>query len=248
VLLQHIPHDLDSLIPYQERQVQLRDTHRPPAFEVDPPHANTFKRIPSHFVDRPTLLEHINGKLDVDYMSRSLVCLHGMTGCGKTVMARSFARSRHFTARFELPGKSKSDFEATLARYAQDIPDLVGDTVSPDPTGIASATAESEALLRWQEDNIIAIVGWLNRKGNYRWLILVDDVELKECDDPKDHWIQHFLDQIHHGTIIITSQSSRFSKIHPNVRVGGLRPRESLLLMAEVLDTDTEVDKPGKYR
>ncbi|OBT78711.1 hypothetical protein VF21_02576 [Pseudogymnoascus sp. 05NY08] len=164
-----------------------------------------------------------------------------MTGSGKTVMSRHFARSRSFTARFELPGKSEADFRASLARYAEDISGIVASSAFSDPARDTPTTENSQVLRAQEDQNFNTVLSWLNAKGNTKWFILIDDVQINEEEsatderNQKEHWIQHYVEKFGHGTVLITTQDSKLASLYPNVKMEGLKSHESLLLMEKIL-------------
>ncbi|KAI1656823.1 hypothetical protein F4813DRAFT_361969 [Daldinia decipiens] len=211
----------------------------PENFDVQTTHSNRFEQMPAYFVDRPDLLHRMTEEIGTNPRFRSILCLYGLAGCGKSLMARHFARSKDFTARFELPGTSEIDFSITLARYAEDIPSLIPPSHSVNLTRDISVIGKSHKLQNRERENIDAIINWLNAKGNNKWFILIDDVPFQQPSelvaDESKHWVQHFVEKIQQGTIIITSQNSDFAQNYPNIHVDGLEDFECIRLIEKVI-------------
>jgi energy-coupling factor transporter ATP-binding protein EcfA2 len=183
------------------------------------------------------MLQKITDKCNVTIKSCTVLYLHGVTGCGKSLISRHYAAiTTKFSARFELPGKSKLDFKSSLARYAEDIPGLCRPSVLTDLT-TSSATGDFEAIRNQQDISINAFLGWLKTEGNDQWFILVDDLQWSDSDEATTHWIQHFISQVNQGTILITSQSPALTRVYPSLKVESLQLEESLSLMEEILGT-----------
>jgi hypothetical protein len=233
------------------------------SFEVKKTHSDSFEQKPAHFVERPETLRRINSEIATVTSFRSILYLHGIAGCGKTLLARHFARSRTFTALFELPGKSEVDFHSSLARYAEDIPGLIPPSAPVDLSRDISATGESRELRAREKSNVDAILHWLNATGNTEWFILIDDIQFHEADGWMDdnvghlglrrhnqnkHWVQRYIEKVHQGIIVITSQSSKFTQIYPSVKVEGLRDDESLCLMKNVLGLREDFEEKSSSR
>ncbi|KAI0849586.1 hypothetical protein F5Y00DRAFT_261371 [Daldinia vernicosa] len=211
----------------------------PESFDVEKTHSDSFEHKAASFIDRSGLLHRMTDEIGTTPHFRSILGLYGIAGCGKSVMARHFARSKDFTARFELPGKSEIDFNATLARFAEDIPGLVPPLDSVNLTRDLLATGESNELRDRQQKSIDAIIQWFNAKGNTKWFILIDDIYFRDLSKTvigeSKHWVQYFIDKIHQGTIIATSQSPDLARIFPSIHVDGLEDFESLRLIEKVL-------------
>ncbi|KAI2769586.1 hypothetical protein F4815DRAFT_450716 [Daldinia loculata] len=223
-----------------ERRKFMKHSLSPPEnFDVEKTYSNRFEQKPAYFVDRPGLLHRMTEEIGTNPRFRSILCLYGLAGCGKSLMARHCARSRDFTARFELPGRSGIDFSITLARCAEDIPNLIPPSNSVTSTRGISATGESHELQDRERKNIDAIINWLNAKGNDKWFILIDDVPFQQPNelvvDESKHWVQYFVEKIRQGTIIITSQDSDLAQKYPNVHVDGLEDFECIRLIEKVL-------------
>jgi hypothetical protein len=206
-------------------------------------HTNSLKQQPVYVVERPSLLDMINDKIGKDIKHLASLNLHGMTGCGKTVIARLFAQQRAFSACFELPGKSKLEFQAALAKSAEDIPCL-----SSEHLVHANAESEDPTNLQIQEErNVITMMDWFNANGNTHWFVLIDDVQSQDFERSVGHWLQQFIARLDQGTVITTSQTSMFTQTHRNVKVEGLLLTESLHLMEEILGVSgTDQESSGR--
>jgi hypothetical protein len=206
-------------------------------FEIAETQTNSFQHRPAQFTERDNLLQKIAEKCNASTQSCTVLYLHGMTGCGKSLISRHYARTRNFSARFELPGQSKLDFEASLGKCAEHVPGLC--EPSPPKLGdmarATSAGRESEDIRNQEDNNITAFLGWLNAKGNDQWFILIDDLQWTDSDQGKVHWVQQYISKLHQGTILITSQSSSLTQVYSHLKVEGMSVDESLSLMDEVL-------------
>lgn len=193
-------------------------------------------------MQRPDLLEKIHNHIRVDCR---VLHLYGITGCGKTFIARHFALLGSFTDKFQLPGKSEADFRTKLVNEARAIPGLVNDsesTLEDDPeTGVCEEVQTNEM------ENFNAVIAWLNLETNGDWFILVDDVQFEEIDGIQEHWLSKFVKQVHQGTIVITSQCRDLSNTYRTIKVGALSRVESLKLMEDILGPADKKERASKY-
>ena len=118
---------------------------------------------------------------------RKVICLSGMTGSGKSELARYFIRlhRKDYTACLKVDGRSKEHFRLSLLGNVVKLSEpqfaderkQEGAALEPRPT----VDAEIQSLVNREiqsqgQEHLTAIYGWLNRPNNDGWVLLVDDV------------------------------------------------------------------------
>ena len=150
---------------------------------------------------RKTDLTDIQKALQGDEFRRKVVCLHGLGGIGKTQLAIEFAKEHqhNYTAAFWLNGKDEDTLKKSFAEIAKRLPEANSSSVSQ----------ESNA------DQIVETVKkWLSIGGNTRWILIFDNVDnpkLPDVEDQLAYDVSSYFPYAKHGSIIITTRSSRLN-------------------------------------
>lgn len=159
----------------------------------------------TQFVAREKELRKIHELLH-DYSNRTCVVLYGLGGIGKTQLAIEYIR-RHkekYTAIFWLNANDQDSLKLSLRDAAQQV-------LKYHPSTSLLAGVDLEDL-----DRVVYVVkAWLDLQTNTRWLMIYDN-----CDNPKTPSnldpsavdLRRFLPQSDHGSIIITTRSSRITQ------------------------------------
>ena len=167
-----------------------------------------------HVVERRELIRTIEDAiLPVRTGEQNIVVLAGMGGIGKSQLARMIALRHHdsgdFSAVFWINAKTEQRVRISLAEVAEQIrlPDVVNSRGRVEKTEAGITTA------------IDAVLEWLTREGNDRWLLIFDnldsqmtdeeDVKQEKPEGTNDTFdICPHLPEVSHGTILITSRLS----------------------------------------
>lgn len=159
---------------------------------------------------------------------RRSVTLHGLGGIGKTQLAIEYAKAHRgeFSAVFWLNIKDETSVKQSYSRLARRI-----QQDHPSASRFRGIAEDSDL------DRIVAAVkGWLEHSKNTRWLTVFDNYDNPKVPgntDPGAVEIRQFLPEAHHGSVIITSRSSKVSIGH-RIKVGKLEDvRDSLQLLSD---------------
>lgn len=146
-------------------------------------------------------LADIQNALQGDEFRRKVVCLHGLGGIGKTQLAIGFAKEHQhrYTAAFWLNGKDEDTLKKSFADIAKRLSNA----------DLSSDSQETDA------DHIVEIIKkWLSIKGNTRWIMIFDNVDnpkLPNVKDPLAYDVRSYFPHADHGSILITTRSSRLN-------------------------------------
>ena len=146
-------------------------------------------------------LADIKKALQGDESQRKVVCLHGLGGIGKTQLAIAFAKENRntYTAAFWLNGKDEDTLKKSFLDIAKRLPDAISSTIPQEENA----------------DQIVETVKrWLSIRGNTRWIMIFDNVDnpkLPHVEDPLAYDVRSYFPYADHGSILITTRSSRLS-------------------------------------
>jgi ATP/maltotriose-dependent transcriptional regulator MalT len=167
-----------------------------------------------HFVARQEELAEIHKALGGDG-GRHKVVLHGLGGIGKTQLAAAYTKlhKADYSAIFWLNIKDEDSLKYSFARIAKRI-------FQEHPSASQPSTKGSNL------DEVVDVVKrWLDYPKTSRWLIVFDNYDNPKVSGNTDHaaiYIRRFLPGAYHGSIIITTRSSKVNIGHC-MRVGKLR-------------------------
>lgn len=150
---------------------------------------------------RTAELTDVQNALQGDEFRRKVVCLHGLGGIGKTQLAIEFAKEhRHsYTAAFWLNGKDEDTLKKSFADIAKHLPD---------------ANPSSVPQERNADQIVETVKKWLSIDRNTRWIMIFDNIDNPKLPDVKDQLaydISSYFPYADHGSIIITTRSSRLN-------------------------------------
>ncbi|TVY12521.1 Vegetative incompatibility protein HET-E-1, partial [Lachnellula arida] len=157
----------------------------------------------TQFVAREKELSKMHELLQ-DHSSRSCVVLHGLGGMGKTQLAITYAR-RHkekYTAIFWLNANDKDSLKLSFRDVAQQV------LRHYPSTSVLSCVDQDKDL----NQVVSAVKAWLDFPQNARWLMIYDNFDNPKTPSNTDNSavdIRQFLPRSDHGSIIITTRSSR---------------------------------------
>ena len=155
---------------------------------------------------------------------RKIHILHGLGGIGKTQLALAYTRKHQdtYSAILWLNGNSKDTLLQSLAAFVKRIP--TGRSYLADGTSHAP-DVEAEAR---------AVLEWLALEGNYKWLVVIDNVD-RECQsddkDPQAYDVSSFFPTADHGSLLITTRLPSLGELGLSTRVGMLTLDQSLELL-----------------
>ena len=140
------------------------------------------------------------------YSNRTRVVLYGLGGIGKTQLAIEYIR-RHqekYTAIFWLNANDQDSLRLSFRDIAQQV-------LKDHPSNSLLAGVDLDDL----DQVVYAVKAWLDLQKNTRWLMIYDNYDNPKTPgnlDPSAVDLRQFLPQSDHGSIIITTRSSRVSQ------------------------------------
>lgn len=163
--------------------------------------------------------------------------LHGLGGIGKTQLAVAYTKLRRadYSAIFWLNIKNEDSLKYSFVRIAKRI------FQEPLSTSRPGAVTEDSNL-----DEVIDVVKrWLDHPKNNRWLLVFDNYDNPKVSGNTDQAaidVRRFLPEAYHGSIIITTRSSKVNVGH-RIRVGKLKDlRDSLQILSDASHRDGVMD------
>jgi Cdc6-like AAA superfamily ATPase len=194
-----------------------------------------------HFVGRREELIKIKTAFQGDGSQRKVVLLYGLGGIGKTQLAVTFVKEHRdtYSAIFWVNGKNEDTLKKSFADIARRLH-------TEYPSSILLKTAADEKDI----DRVVAVVKqWLSTKGNIRWMLVFDNVDnpkLPGIEDPQAYDIRIYFPETHHGSILISTRSSRLN-IGKVVSVEKLHDiRESITILAST--SGRVISDQGAYK
>lgn len=176
-------------------------------------HVVTFslKGIPSieYFVQRSRDMQKIEDFLlpqqsDDHDRRRKILVVHGLGGIGKTQLCIEFVRRNRteYTAVFWLDGSSENALQRSFM-----------DTFTRLPAEEVqhSLVDASERASPDMPSRVAGVLAWLSLPSNYRWLLVIDNVDRDYMIEEKDSLAYDFKKYVptaDHGNIIVTSRLS----------------------------------------
>lgn len=181
-----------------------------------------------NFVGRREELAEIHEHLQYDN-SRRIVVLHGLGGMGKTQLSIAYASSRRdeYSAVFWLNCKDEDALKQSYLKVAKRILEFYP-TIMYLETAVESGNADLV---------VDSVNRWLNLTKNSRWLLLYDNHDnpkLAGEDNPGSYVLDAYIPPTHHGSIIITTRSSRLEIGH-QIKLHGLEDiRQNLEILSYI--------------
>ena len=188
--------------------------------------------------------------------ARQLIALHGLGGIGKTQIALEYAHryEQFYSTILWVDAKDRTVLESSGVRILQQLvchyatrspsnPDYIriaselGIPGGIDPSGaIRQETVNSNSVWR-------GIKQWLQKKGNVRWLLLVDN-----NDDLEAVNILDYLPTSNWGSIIVTSRRSDIQSLGHSISVMEMEKDIGRVLLTKAMRGDgEELSGTGKY-
>lgn len=162
------------------------------------------KKMEEALLPRPT--SHVRCKVFV---------LYGLGGMGKTQLAVEFARmhKKSFSAVFWLDGSTRGRVEQSLAAIVRRLPqEQISETSRHFSRG---SGADLEAVIK-------DVLTWLNLPTNYNWLLVFDNVDRDDLQDPDAFNPETYFPSADQGSILITTRLSRLEQLGSSWRLSGM--------------------------
>ena len=159
---------------------------------------------------------------------RQAVTLHGLGGIGKTQLAIAYTKAHRgdYSAILWLNIKDQVSVKQSYMRLARRI--LCGQPSVSQLSGITNNSKPDEI--------VAAVKRWLEQPKNTQWLMVFDNYDNPKVPgnaDPGVVDIRQFLPEAHHGSVIITTRSSKVSIGH-RIKIGKLEDvRDSLQILSD---------------
>ena len=155
-----------------------------------------------YFVGRGGDLSSIESVLlPINPTIQKIVVLHGLGGIGKSQLAIEYAKKHQddYTAIFWLNAKTEDTLKGSFVDCARRLPKRYFD---------------QQLLHRSQNEEALVIIlqkmkAWFDLLGNYRWLIIFDNVDNPKIPDNKDpdaYDIRPYFPENYRGSILITTR------------------------------------------
>lgn len=149
--------------------------------------------------------------------NQKVAILHGLGGMGKTQLALQFARLHRndFTAVFWISGETEETLKTGIVKIVERLKNKKIATGNKDEGEIATSAAYA----------------WLNHPGNFRWLLIIDNVDsplnigntpgLSADEEQREQTynITHYLDRLNQGSIIITTRLAFLTQLGTGIHV-----------------------------
>lgn len=189
-----------------------------------------------NFVARQYELDEMHKTLS-DGTSRRIVTLQGLGGIGKTQLAIAYAKAYrdNYSAILWLNIKDEVSVKQSYFRIAKRIRKEY-----PSANQLGGITDDSHL-----DEVVIAVKQWLEHARNTRWLMVFDNYDnpkIPDSVDPTAVDIQLFLPEVYHGSIIVTTRSSKVD-LGRRMRVTKLEDvRDSLQILSNTSHREGVID------
>lgn len=184
--------------------------------------------VDSHFVDRTAEMDALEQTLlpSGPQSGRKMHVLHGLGGIGKTQLAIAHARKQQHTysAVIWVNSSSRDTVLQSLSAF--------GRRAGVD--GVAESTALAASQTPDMEAEAAAVLRWLSRERNDRWLMVFDNVDRdvkRSENDAQAFEVGAFLPAADHGSVLITSRLASLGEIGQATEVGRLELDQALELL-----------------
>jgi hypothetical protein len=190
----------------------------------------------NNFVARQAELAAMHKAL-CERTGRQAVTLYGLGGIGKTQLAMEYAEAHRedHSAIFWLNIKNEVSVKQSYSRLAKRI-----SQDCPSAAQLAVLAVDNK-----QDEVVAAVKQWLEHAKNTRWLMVFDNYDNPKVPGNADTCavdIRQFLPEAHHGSVIVTTRSSKVSIGH-RLKVGKLEDvRDSLQILSDASHRKGVVD------
>lgn len=197
--------------------------------------------VPGNFVDRDLEMEQMERSLILSKSQdrRHIHVLHGLGGIGKTQLAIVYARKyqERYSAILWLNGGTCDTLLQSFSSFATHAGIKV---ISKSPTKVA---AQGQDTL---EEAKAAVLQWLARQENRRWLIIFDNVDrdyAADTEDPQAYNIESFFPDADHGSILITTRLSHLGQLGTQSKVDTVNEEQAFQIFS--INSGLSLGAPG---
>lgn len=184
------------------------------AFEID------------HFVARQEELDEMHQSLS-NGSGRRAVTLHGLGGIGKTQLAIAYAKAHRddYSAILWLNIKDEVSVKQSYSKIARRI-----HQEHPSASQLGEITDDIQL-----DTAVSAVKRWLGQAKNTRWLLVFDNYDTPKVPGQTGRSvvdIQQFLPEAHHGSVVVTTRSSKVN-VGRRLQVGKIKDvQDSLQILS----------------
>lgn len=168
-------------------------------------------------------------------VKQHIFVLHGLGGIGKTRLAKEFAKSHEasFDSIFLLNG---STLDTLIASFAHVVCQVTKAMPSEARDKVSGAVAPEEVVNIAKE--------WFSLKGNNRWLIIFDNVDL-EPSDAGGYNVSLYFPDVNYGSILVTTRLVTLAHLGRSRRLEKMSRHQAQQLLSinlRLLNDDDSVD------
>lgn len=169
-----------------------------------------------HFVARQEELEEMHQFLS-NGSGRQAVTLHGLGGIGKTQLAIAYAKAHrdYYSAILWLNIKDEVSVKQSYSKIARRI-----HQEHPAASQLGEITDDTQL-----DTAVSAAKRWLEQAKNARWLLVFDNYDTPKVPGSTSSSavdIQQFLPEVHHGSVVVTTRSSKVT-VGQRLQVGKIK-------------------------
>lgn len=169
-----------------------------------------------HFVARQEELDEMHQSLS-NGSGRRAVTLHGLGGIGKTQLAIAYAKAHrdYYSAILWLNIKDEVSVKQSYLKIARRI-----HQEHPSASQLGGITDDTQL-----DTAVSAVKRWLGQAKNTRWLLVFDNYDTPKVPGNTGRSvvdIQQFLPEAHHGSVVVTTRSSKVN-VGRRLQVGKIK-------------------------
>lgn len=212
--------DLNSIRPIIQSTVRFNSKE---SFDIVFSLSGVFET--GQFVARQEELDEMHKSL-VHSVGRQAVTLHGLGGIGKTQLAIAYAKAHRdaYSAVFWLNIQDEASVKRSYYKIARRI-----QRKHPTTSQLGGITEDTQL-----DEAVSAVKRWLERAQNTRWLMVFDNYDNPKYPGNKDTKaidIQQYLPEAYHGSVIVTTKSSRVNEGR-RIKIGKMNVHNSLQILS----------------
>ena len=178
---------------------------------------------------------------------QKILVLSGPGGIGKSQIVREYAihHQHDYDSIFWTNGRSEQSLRTTIARMAELIP-------LPQVLDSNQKLPNNEGDI---DKAILAVECWLTSSGNFRWLLIIDNVDTQLAQDEEDeisrtgrgYDVAKYVPSVVQGSVVITSRLSFLARNlgAQNLLIGKMRLEEALQVLQKA--SGRPFNELGKY-